>query len=137
MVMPACKYFKGKNKSDSMALIKAQADSIRVADSLKKVQERIENERIASERKAEEERLANEAKQKYNIIVGSFLTPEFANGLSESYKKQGYDTKIVQKDGSKFQLVAIETFENFRDAVKKLKQYQDTVQVEAWVYTRK
>ena len=35
---------------------------------------------------------------KYNIIVGSFITPEYAKGLAEDYRKQGYDSKII-KDG--------------------------------------
>lgn len=137
IAVPSCKYFKANKNSKTLAIVKAQGDSIRVADSLKKDQERMENERIEAERKAAQEKQADESKQKYNIIVGSFVTPEYANNLSDAFRKKGYSPKILQMEGSKFQLVAAETFENFRDAVRKLKLYQDTVQSEAWVYTRK
>ncbi len=66
-----------------MAILKAQEDSIRVADSLQKIKERlmaIENAKLDSVRNAEEARLALES-NKYNIIVGSFLTPDYAKGL--------------------------------------------------------
>jgi len=137
IAMPACKYFKKDKKVKQMAILKAQADSIRVADSLKKIQDEIMNARLDSARKADEERLAFEASRKYNIIVGSFLTPEYAKGLSEEYRQKGYDPKIIKKEGSKFEFVSIEAFDSFRKAVSRLKQYQDTVQFEAWLYVKK
>jgi hypothetical protein len=135
--MPSCKYFKKDNKAKTMAIMKAQADSIRVADSLKKIQDQIMNARLDSARKADEERLAFDAAHKYNIIVGSFLTPEYAKGLSEEYRSKGYEPKILKKEGSKFEFVSIEAFDSFKKAFAKLKQYQDTVQFEAWLYVKK
>jgi hypothetical protein len=144
IVLPSCKYFKGGGlfgrKARAMAILKAQEDSIRVADSLQKVKDHlmaIENAKLDSLRRADEERLALEAKLKYNIIVGSFLTPEFAKGLSEDYRKQGYDPKIIKMEGSKFELVSIEAFNSFRKAASRLKQFQDTVQSESWLYIKK
>ena len=55
-------------------------------------------------------RLAEEAKQlaaqtsKYNIIVGSFITPEYANGHAEAYRMQGYDTKVIKMEGTDLNL---------------------------------
>jgi hypothetical protein len=137
IAIPACKYFKKDNKAKNLAILKAQADSIRVADSLKKIQEQIMNARLDSARKADAERLAFEAAHKYNIIVGSFLTPEYAKGLSEEYRKKGYDPQIIKKEGSKFEFVSIEAFDSFKKAFSRLKQYQDTVQFEAWLYVKK
>lgn len=135
--MPSCKYFKKDNKAKTMAIIKAQADSIRVADSLKKIQDQIMNARLDSARKADAERLEFEAAHRYNIIVGSFLTPEYAKGLSVEYRKKGYDSQILKKEGSKFEFVSVEAFDSFKKAFARLKQYQDTVQLEAWLYVKK
>jgi hypothetical protein len=140
--LPSCKYFKGRGlfgkKADILAVWQAKQDSIRVADSLRKVQDRlmvIENAKLDSARKADADRLALESK--YNIIVGSFITPEYAKGLAEVYRKQGYDTKILKMEGSRFELVSAEAHESFRKAVARLKEFQNTVEVDAWMYIKK
>jgi hypothetical protein len=144
IVLPSCKYFKGGGlfggKDKTLALLLAQQDSIRAADSIKKVQVRlmaIENAKLDSVRKADEGRLAGEAKYKYNIILGSFITPEFAKGLAEVYRKHGYDPKILRIVGSRFELVSVEAHDSFKKAVSRLKEFQDSVQNEAWLYTMK
>ena len=144
VMLPSCKFFKGKKlfnkKADVLAVWQAKQDSIRVADSLRSVQDQlmaIENARIESDRIAEEERLALEAQFRYNIIVGSFITPEYAKGLAEVYKKQGYDSKIIKMDGSRFELVVAEGHKSFRKAVDRLKQFQDTIEIDAWMYIKK
>jgi len=136
-VLPSCKYFKKGEKVRTMAFMKAQADSMRLADSLEQVQNRLMDQRADSGRKAEEERLAMAANHKYNIIVGSFLSSEYASLYADEYRKEGYDPKIIQMEGSKFNLVSAEAFDSFRKAVDRLSQFQDTVQVEAWMYVKK
>ncbi len=136
-VLPSCKYFKKGEKGKTMAFMMAQADSIKLADSLEKVHILLMNQKADSVRKAEEERLALEASLKYNIIVGSFLTPEYAKTFADGYRKEGYDPKIIQKEGSKYQLVAVEAFNSFRKATDRLSKFQDTVQFEAWMYVKK
>ena len=76
-------------------------------------------------------------KHKYNIIVGSFITSEYAKMLSEEYRKQGYDPQIIQMQGSRFELVSIEGHDSFRNAVARLSQFRDTVQLESWLYVKK
>jgi hypothetical protein len=143
IALPSCKYFKGGlfgKKARTMAMLKAQEDSIRVADSLQKVKANLkafEDARIDSLKRADEERLALESKFKYNIIVGSFITPEYAKGLSQDYRNQGYDPKIIKMEGSRFELVSIEAHNSFRKAITRLKQFQDTVQFESWLYVKK
>lgn len=144
VILPSCKYFKsgalfGK-RARALAIEKAQNDSVRVADSLQKIiahNMEIENARLDSLRKADEERLAFESKHKYNIIVGSFITSEYAKMLSEEYRKQGYDPQIIQMQGSRFELVSIEGHDSFRNAVARLSQFRDTVQLESWLYVKK
>ncbi len=143
VVMPSCKYFKGGlfgKKARTMAMLHAHQDSIRVADSIKKIQERLmalETAKLDSARKAEEERLAFESKFKYNIIVGSFITPEYAKGLSDVYRKQGYNTRIIKMEGSRFELVCAESYDNLGKALTRLKAFQDTTELDAWMYIKK
>lgn len=144
VVLPSCKFFKGRGlfgkKANTVAIWQARQDSTRVADSLSKVQFRlmaIENAKTDSVNKADEERLAWESKYKYNIIVGSFITPEYAKGLAEVYRKQGYDTKIIKMAGSRFELVSAEGHASFRKGVARLNEFQDTVELDAWMYIKK
>jgi hypothetical protein len=141
LVMPSCKYFKGGifgKKSKTLAEVLARQDSIQAADSIRRAEElllAIEAAKLDSARRAEADHLSQASK--YNIIVGSFVTPEFAAGLSDHYKKQGYDTKILKLEGTRFELVSAESHENFRKAVSRLREFQDTVELNAWMYIRK
>ncbi len=143
VVLPSCKFFKEKRifgkKADTMAVWQASQDSIRVADSIREVQDRLlamENARLDSARIAEEERLAWESKFKYNIIVGSFITPEYAVRLAEVYRNQGYDTRILKMEGSRFEFVSAEAHESFSKAAARLLEFQDTIEVDAWMYIK-
>ncbi len=140
--LPSCKLFNWKRlfgrKADTMAVWQAEQANIRYADSIRKIHERLsaaENLKIDSARKADEERLARENRYKFNIIVGSFITPEYAKLYAEDYRKQGYNVRIINMPGSKFELVSAEAHENLRTAYERLKEFQDTVQFEAWLYT--
>jgi len=143
-VAPSCKFFKNKGlfgkKARALAALQAQNDSIRVVDSIQKVQEQllaIENAKLDSIRLQEETRQAAEKKNKYNIIVGSFITPEYAKALSESYSQQGYDSKIFKLEGSNFELVAAESHASLSKAISRLHQFQDTIEMDAWLYVRR
>jgi hypothetical protein len=142
-VAPSCNFIKNRGifgkKAKTLEALRAQQDSIRVADSIRNVQEQLlalENAKLDSMRLEEESRLAAATQSKYNIIVGSFITPEYAQGLSEVYRQQGYDTKILKMDGSNFELVSAESHEDLRKAISRLQQFQDTIEVDAWMYIR-
>jgi len=141
-VLPSCKFFRERGlfnkKERTLAMLKAQQDSIRVADSIKGAQERllaIEKKKLDSIRLADEERLT--LASRYNIIVGSFITPEYARAWAEEYRKMGYDAKIFKMEGSRFELVSAESHESLRRAVNRLNQFQDTVQIDAWIYIKR
>lgn len=141
---PSCRNIKEKGlfgrKAKALEILLAQQDSIRVADSLRKVQIRlkaIEEARLDSIRAAEEERRMWEARLKYNIIVGAFITPEYAQAWMNEYKEMGYDPVIIKPEGSRFELVAAESHERFSSAVQRLEQFHDTVNIDAWLYVRK
>jgi hypothetical protein len=139
LALSSCKYFKGwklfGRKADTMAVWQARQDSVRVADSIKQVKDRllaIENARLDSIRRAEEALLT-----KYNIIVGSFITPEYAKAWAEEYRNRGYNAKIIKMEGSRFELVSAEACESVGKAYSRLEKFRDTVQVDAWIYNKK
>ena len=142
VILPSCKFFKGGRlfgkKQKALVTLLARQDSIRVADSIRKVQDQLlalEIARIDSLKKSEEVKLAIESK--YNIIVGSFITPEYAKGFAEEYRKLGYDAQILKMEGTSFELVAAEGHKSFSTAVTRLNAFQDTVTIDAWMYIKK
>ena len=141
VVSPSCKWLREKGffgkGADTMVIWRAKQDSIRVADSIRKVQERllaIENAKLDSARKADQERKDWEKKYRYNIIVGSFITPAYARSLSAEFAAKGYKTRILKPEGTRFEFVSAEAHDNFRKAAERLKQFQDTVAFDAWLY---
>ena len=142
-VTPSCNFLKNKGlfgkKAKTLAALLAQQDSVRVADSIRKVQEQflaIETAKLDSVRLEEEARQAAAKSSKYNIIVGSFITPEYAKEHAETYRQQGYDSKVFRMDGSNFELVSAESHQNLRKAISRLQQFQDTIEIDAWLYIR-
>jgi hypothetical protein len=140
--MPSCKFFNLKKlfggKADTMIVWQARQDSIRVADSINAVRERlqaIENARLDSIRLAEEARLSRASQ--YNIIVGAFITPEYARAWADEFRKRGYDVAILPMEGGRFELVSAEAHQKVGSAINRLNQFQDTVQVDAWIYRKK
>lgn len=144
ILSPSCKKIKERGlfgkKAKTLEMLMVQQDSIRVADSLKRVENRIravEEARLDSILQAEQEKAAYEARNRFNIIVGSFVTPEFAQAWAEEYRKQGYDSKVIRMANSKFELVVAESYDNFSKAVHRLDQFQDTVDIDSWLYVNK
>jgi hypothetical protein len=140
ILTPSCKWLKSKGifgkKADTMAVWQARQDSLRVIDSVRKAQERIlalENARQDSLRLVEEENLKN----KFNIIIGSFITPEYARKYSEEFAGKGYKTRILKLEGTQFEMVSAEAHSSYRTAVTRLKEFQDTVAYDAWIYVLK
>ncbi|MBA4321257.1 MAG: hypothetical protein C0408_00420 [Odoribacter sp.] len=143
-VLPSCKFLREKGiigkKASALAALQAKQDSIRVADSIRNVQDRllaIENARLDSVMKIDRDRLEWESRYRYNIIVGSFITPEYARLFSADMSQKGYNSRIIKLEGTKFEMVSAESHDNFRKAVNRLKQFQDTVALDAWMYIYK
>ena len=141
VVLPSCKFLREKGllgrKADTMAVWQAKLHNMRIADSIKKVQDRIlalESVKLDSVKNADQERGVWESKYRYNIILGSFVTPDNARNFSADLSKKGYKTRIIKLEGTKFEMVSAEAHDSFRNAVSRLQQFQDTVSIEAWLY---
>jgi len=138
----SCKFIEekgwfGKSKVDTMSVYLAKQDSIRKADSIQKEIDKmkaIEQARLDSIQAEEQARLEWESRFKYHIIVGSFLTPEYADDYRDYYQSMGYDATIIDGPANRFRLVSAEVHDNLRDAASRLHRYQDTVNFESWLY---
>ena len=140
VTLPSCKKGIFGKKAKALAALQVKQDSIRVADSLKKVQDHLmalEQAKLDSIAKVDQDRLEWESKNGYNIIVGSFITPEYARIYASDLMKKGYYTRIIKLEGTQFEMVSAEAHDNFRTAVNRLKQFQDTVASDAWLYVYK
>ena len=143
LLPPSCKSVRENGlfgrKAKKLAVLLAQQDSIRVADSLKRVQNRLkamEEARLDSIRLAEEEKILLETRQKYNIVVGSFRIHENAVKWLEEYRNQGFDPEIIQMNGTGFELVVAESFEKFSQAAVRLDYFQDEIDIDSWLFVR-
>jgi DNA repair photolyase len=135
LVLPSCKYFNKKDKAKAeLAALHAQQDSIRIIDSIRVAQEQlaaIEASKLEEAKKTEAEQAI---KNKFNIIVGSFKTPEYAKRMAEDYQKKGYNTNILKMKGSTFELVSAEAHESMKKAFARQKEFQNNIEKDAWVY---
>lgn len=142
--MTSCKFIEqkgwfGKKKVDPVAVMMARRDSIRVADSIRAEIEKmkaIEQARLDAIVAEENARLEMESRFKYHIIVGSFLTPQYAEDHKVLYKSMGYDVTIVPDSRGRFNLVSAELHETMSKAFSRLQNFQDTVDFEAWLFVR-
>jgi hypothetical protein len=138
VLTPSCKWLREKGligkKADTMAVLLARRDSLRVIGSVRKAQEEIiarENARIDSINRAQQE---FDMKNKFNIIIGSFITPEYARAYSAEFAAKGYNTKILKLEGTQFEMVSAESHDSYRTAVERLRLFQDTVAFDSWLY---
>jgi len=139
---PSCKWLRkkgliGRKKANTEAAMKLKLDSMRVADSVRKAQDRLLSLELARQdsiRNIEQAELNWKNSFPYNIIVGSFITPEYARSYSAEFSANGYKTKIIKLEGTGFEMVSAEAHEKFSTAVARLKQFQDTVAYDAWLY---
>ena len=142
--LSSCKFFRekgwfGKNKADTLVAWQARQDSIRVADSVKAeiaYMKQVEQARLDSLKMVEEEKMEWENRFRYHIIVGSFLTPEYAQEHMALYRSMGYDARIIPDSRERFNLVSAEVHESLSKAFERLARFQDTVEFEAWIFVK-
>ena len=122
----------------------AKQDSIRVADSLKRIEvetkgvEEIQRDSLVKSDKEEHPVSAGDIRGSYYIIVGSFTNTENAKLAAGKYRNLGYKTNFISmtdRNGIKTELVSVKIFNNFNEAVIYLREFQSKFDLKAWIYT--
>lgn len=141
LLTPSCDFMKSINpfgkKAREAEALRQQQDAFRIADSI----------RVANEMQAEAERTrqaeiavateeVSRAASGYHVIVGSFLTPAYANEWLGHVRELGYDGVIVDMNGGRWQLVSAKSFPDLHTAWNALGTIQDNINGEAWVYRK-
>jgi hypothetical protein len=128
------------------ALMWAREDSIRVADSLKKIKiestvlEEVQQAYLVKSDKEEHPVSEGDIRDTYNIIVGSFSNPENSRLAAGKFRSLGYKTNIISKtnqNGIKTELVSVNTFISFDEAVRYLSEFKSKFNPSAWIYLNK
>lgn len=142
LLLPSCDFLKNNNPFNRKSRERAwqlqmqmQIDSIRKVDSLQNV-EKIRLQAIQDSVIASEATAVNKSNFKYHIIVGSFLTPEYAQAHSDYYARKGYETELIDMTNSRFRLVSASSYSSMPDAWRALQGYRDTVEYGAWIYLK-
>ncbi len=142
LLTPSCDFMKsinpfGKKKAREAEALRQQQEAFRVADSI-----RVANEKQAEAERQRQAELALAAQQqeleysRFHVIVGSFLTPSYADAWKEQIRGLGYDPIIVPMNGGRWSLVSAKSFGTWREARNALAGIQDNINGEAWVYRR-
>jgi hypothetical protein len=139
-------FFVFGNKALKEALLWAHQDSIRVADTLKRI--KIESNLPQDKQqdstfklnKEESPALAGDNRDTYCIIIGTFSNPENARQAAGKYRRRGYKTSIISmtnRNGIKTELVSVKSFNNLNEATRYLKEFQSKFDPKAWLYSHK
>ncbi|MCI0523566.1 MAG: SPOR domain-containing protein [Bacteroidales bacterium] len=138
LLTPSCDFAKSINpfgkKAREAEALRQQQEAFRVADSI-----RVANEQAALEQQRQAE-LARQAEQEalerslYHVIVGSFLTPEYADHWLRHITEIGYNARLVEMDGGRWRLVSANSFATLREAYNALEDIQNNINGDAWVY---
>lgn len=141
LLTPSCDFMKSINpfgrKAREAEALRQQQEAFRVADSI-----RVANQKKAEAELARQAELAAAAEEAsraaagYHVIVGSFLTPAYADAWLEHIRGFGYDARIVEMNGGRWQLVSARSFPDLHAAWNAIGSIQDNIDGEAWVYRK-
>ncbi len=139
LLTPSCDFMKSINpfgkKAREAEALRQQQEAFRIADSI-----RVANEKQAEAERARQAELAMQAEVQsrmtlgYHVIVGSFLTPAYADAWLEHIRGFGYDAQIIDMNGGRWQLVSASSFADLHQAWNALGGITERIDGEAWVY---
>jgi len=135
----SCRYIESHNpfnkkKRERELVMERRMDSIRVADSVNRAGLAVRQKAIEDSLAAAVAVKAKEEDLKYHIIIGSFITPEYADSYASYYSGKGLEAKIIDKANSRFRLVTASSFATLKEASDALGQVRETVEAGSWIY---
>ena len=145
-LMQSCDFFQKKNmftdNDDTAELYRDKQDSLEFVDSIKKLQNELAQLRMKHQqlRDSVSRKTTMKAQPKsgykYHIIVGSFKTPDYLNSYNRYVKERGFDTRILRNKYG-FNLIAVESTNNWQQALSTLEELQEGFEESAWLYVER
>jgi len=145
-LMQACDFFQKKNMfsddSDTARIYREKQDSLEFVDSIKNLKNKIARLQVRNQqlrdsvRSTRQQPRVSESGYKYHVIVGSFKTREYLNSYNRSVREKGFETRIL-KNRYGFHLVAVESTNNWNQALATLEEMQKSFLESAWLYVDK
>jgi negative regulator of genetic competence, sporulation and motility len=129
--------FSASQKAKNLAL-KEKQDSLRIADSIRIVQEELlelENTKLDSVRKENEKLKIRNSENRYRIVVGSFTSAQNALALAESYKSKGFAAELINAHDDGTVYVSVESYDNKSRAMERLREIKLSIEPRAWLYS--
>lgn len=128
-------------RSLKKALLWAQQDSIRVADSLKRamviegtIDDTVQDFLVIPE----EEILTEEAsKDRFHLIVGTYANSENAKLVAKQFRDQGYQPSIIKRtidSGKILNMVSVKSFTDYEEALNYRIQFHSNIDSTAWLF---
>ena len=146
LVLPltqSCDFFQKKdlffNSRDSLMLYKKKQDSLRFMDSIQELKSKLSalqrrNQRLLDSIREQPQR--SSSGYRYHIIVGSFKTREYLNSYNRYVQEKGFDTQILRNEYD-FNLISVESFNSWRQALNTLEQIRQDFEKTAWIYVER
>jgi cell division protein FtsN len=75
-------------------------------------------------------------KNRYYMIVGCFTVQANAERYVTKLREMGYTPQILSGN-NKYQMIAIRSYDNYRESIKEIDEIRNAVTPNAWVYLRK
>jgi len=139
LMATSCRYIESHNpfnkkKRERELVMERRMDSIRVADSVNRTHLAVRQKAVEDSLAAAAANRVNDAELKYHIIIGSFITPEYADAYASFYSGKGLEAKIIDKANSRFRLVTASSFASLSEASGALASVRETVEAGSWIY---
>jgi cell division protein FtsN len=144
--MQSCDFFQKKNMfsgdSDTARIYREKQDSLEFVDSIKNLQNRIARLQVRNQQLRDSVRATRQdvrgstSPYRYHVIVGSFKNQEYLNSYNRYIQEKGFSTRILQNRYG-FHLVAVESTNNWNQALDTLEELQKGFLESSWLYVEK
>lgn len=145
-LMQSCDFFQKKNMfsgdSDTARIYREKQDSLEFVDSIKNLRNQIARLQIRNQQLRDSVRATrpdtrvSKSQYKYHVIVGSFKTQEYLDSYNRYIREKGFNTRIL-KNRYGFHLVAVESTNNWNQALATLEEIQQSFLESSWLYVEK
>ena len=143
ILISGCKYFEEKRlfskKVDTLINYAAEMDKSAEVDSAEIQKAELAGQQADLSVDAEEDIYKSGYSgpgNKYYVITGCFMIPEFAERYAEKMRDMGYKAEIVLRNDG-FHMVSVGSFNDLRSGLDNLESVRADITPNAWVYRKR